>query len=75
MVVQSIQTDGKSFYFGVYQLNSLDLTDSNKQLNVWYQTQPIDLYGECGYKDGRPILLEYNNQALKHLIAFYNNDS
>ncbi|XP_063704454.1 large ribosomal subunit protein mL37 [Culicoides brevitarsis] len=71
IVVQTVQSDGKRFQFGIFQLNSLDLT-SQKQ-NYWYSSQIMNLYEECGVKKGKPTLEGYNRDVLKHMTVLYNN--
>ncbi|XP_050294808.1 39S ribosomal protein L37, mitochondrial [Anthonomus grandis grandis] len=72
VTLQAVQTDGRIFYFGVLQLNTLDL-ESPEIKNVWYQTAGIDLFQKCCYELGKPVLEGYNKEAIKHLFAFYNN--
>ncbi|XP_076258499.1 mitochondrial ribosomal protein L37 [Rhynchophorus ferrugineus] len=72
VTIQSIQTDGKMFYFGVLQLNTLDL-NSKDQKNIWYHVPGMPLYESCGYNVGKPVLLGYNKDVIRHLLGFYNN--
>lgn len=72
IVVQTVQSDGKKFQFGIFQLNTLDLTGSSKQ-NYWYCSDIMKLYEECAYKVGRPTLEGYNRDVLKHMTVLYNN--
>lgn len=72
IVVQTVQSDGKKFQFGLFQLNTLDLTGSSKQ-NYWYCSDAMNLYEECAYKLGRPVLEGYNRDVFKHMTVLYNN--
>ncbi|XP_055902588.1 39S ribosomal protein L37, mitochondrial [Eupeodes corollae] len=73
IVVQSIQTDGKTFHFGVFQLNTLQLNGSDGTKNYWFHLPNVDLFSECTYKVGRPILEGYNKDCFRYLKAFYSN--
>lgn len=73
IVVQSVETDGKSFYFGIFELRTLDLT-SNDDVNIWYSIPKIDLFENCSYQKGRPSLEGYNSEVLKVLKSFYSNN-
>lgn len=72
ITVQTVQCDGKKVQFGIFQLNTLDLTGNSKQ-NYWYCSDIMNLYEECTYKLGRPILEGYNRDILKHMQVLYNN--
>lgn len=75
IVVQCIQTNGKFFYFGIYQLNSLNLNGTTGIKNYWYHHKNnIDLYKECSYISGKPRLHGYNSDVLKYLYTFYKNN-
>lgn len=71
VAVQCVHTDGKFFHFGVLQLNTLDLNSKDVK-NVWHQTEKLNLFNECKYYQGKPILEGYNSQVIQHLITFYN---
>lgn len=71
VTIQLVQTDGRVFQFGIFQLNTLDLENSVK--NVWYKTENLPLFSKCCYEAGRPVLEGYNSDVIKHLFAFYNN--
>ncbi|KAM7364116.1 mitochondrial ribosomal protein L37 [Cochliomyia hominivorax] len=73
IVVQSIQTDGRTFHFGIFQLNTLALGDDNGLKNYWFHESNMDLFSECGYKTGRPYLEGYNKDVFRCINAFYNN--
>lgn len=70
--MQLVQTDGRLFQFGVFQLNTLDL-ENDVVKNVWFKTENIPLFSRCCYDAGKPILQGYNSDVIKHLFAFYNN--
>ncbi|XP_018563370.1 39S ribosomal protein L37, mitochondrial [Anoplophora glabripennis] len=72
VTVQSVQTDGQFYHFGVFQLNTLDLEKGDVK-NVWYQTPLLYLYDKCCYVLGKPTLEGYNKEVVKHLYAFYNS--
>lgn len=74
-MVQCIQTDGRVFHFGVFQLNTLDLgNDLNDQRqNYWFHKAEVSLFDDCGYKNGRPFLENYNENLFPILNAFYLN--
>jgi len=73
IVVQAIQTDGKRYQFGIFQLNTLNLDNNSPVKNVWYGGNIINLYEECAYKTGKPHLEGYNKDVLRHMLAFYTN--
>lgn len=72
VTLQAVQTDGKQFYFGVLQLNTLDVTSSEVR-NIWYQTSPLSLFDKCAYDLGKPVLEGYNRSVVNHLVTFYQN--
>ncbi|KAI4467271.1 mitochondrial ribosomal protein l37 [Holotrichia oblita] len=73
VTLQCVHTDGRLFHFGILQLNTLDLTNVTGMKNIWYQTERLPLFENCSYVQGRPILEGYNNEVIRHLLAFYNN--
>uniref|UniRef100_A0A1A9ZK52 Large ribosomal subunit protein mL37 n=1 Tax=Glossina pallidipes TaxID=7398 RepID=A0A1A9ZK52_GLOPL len=73
IVVQSIQTDGRVFHFGVFQLNTLSLEEKNVEKNYWFHESNMDLFTECGYKMGRPYLEGFNKDVFHVINAFYHN--
>lgn len=72
VTVQLVQTDGRLFQFGIFQLNTLNLEKEGVK-NVWFKTANIPLFEKCCYEAGRPVLEGYNSDVIKHLFAFYNN--
>ncbi|KAH8306456.1 hypothetical protein KR018_011842 [Drosophila ironensis] len=73
IVVQSIQTDGRTFHFGVLQLNTLDIGATSAAKNYWFHRQSYDLFSECSYLAGKTTLSNYNAEVFRILTAFYNN--
>lgn len=73
VVVQVVQSDTKRYQFGIFQLNSLNLAEGYTVTNLWYAGNILNLYEECGYKMGRPVLEGYNKEVLRYMMAFYNN--
>ncbi|KAJ6645811.1 39S ribosomal protein L37, mitochondrial [Pseudolycoriella hygida] len=74
IVVQSIQLNGLSFQFGVFQLNTLNLGDDNGIKNVWFNGPTLPLCSECAYKLGRPVLAGYNPDVFRYIYGFYRNE-
>ncbi|KAJ8972293.1 hypothetical protein NQ317_018627 [Molorchus minor] len=72
VTLQSVQTDGQFYHFGIFQLNTLDLEEGSTK-NIWYQTPLLYLFESCGYNLGKPVLDGYNDIVVKNLYAFYNN--
>lgn len=73
IVIQTIQCDGQRFQFSLFQLNTLDLDNYEGKKNYWYTTEYMNLYEQCAYVQGKPILEGYNRDILKHMFLFYNN--
>lgn len=73
IVVQCVQTDGREFHFGVFQLNTLNLNSSNTTKNYWFHRDSIELFNDCSYKCGRPHLDGYNAEPFRILNAFYHS--
>ena len=73
VVVQCIQSDGQSFHFSVYQLNSLTIDDTEGNRNFWWSSPSMKLYEKAEYENGRPHLEGYNNEVFKVFHAFYKN--
>ncbi|XP_032578899.1 39S ribosomal protein L37, mitochondrial [Drosophila sechellia] len=73
IVVQSVQTDGRTFHFGVLQLNTLDLGANSTTKNYWFHRQNYNLFAECSYEGGRTSLDNYNGEVFRIFNAFYNN--
>ncbi|XP_055697488.1 39S ribosomal protein L37, mitochondrial isoform X2 [Phlebotomus papatasi] len=71
IVVQAIQSNGQSYHFSVFQLNSLDLSEQEEQKNVWYEMEMEDLYTHCLYIDGKPHLENYNPAIISKFFTFY----
>lgn len=73
IVVQVVQSDTKRYQFGIFQLNSLNLKEGHTVKNLWYAGNIVNLYEECCYKMGKPVLEGYNKEVLRYMMAFYNN--
>lgn len=73
VTVQCVQVHVNKFYFGVYQLNTLNLEGEDGIKNYWYNIPALELYSNCEYQQSRPILENYNQDVLRHAIAFYKN--
>jgi large subunit ribosomal protein L37 len=73
VTVQCIQSDGKAFYFSVYQLNTLDI-NGDKGIKNYYWTLPkMNLYDIADYVKGKPTLEGYNPEVFKRILSFYKN--
>lgn len=73
ITVQCVQVHVNRFYFGVYQLNTLNLQGDSSAKNYWFKVPPMLLYTNCEYEESRPVLRNYNNDVLRHTLAFYQN--
>ncbi|XP_014098804.2 large ribosomal subunit protein mL37 [Bactrocera oleae] len=73
IVVQSIQTDGRTFHFGVFQLNDLSISAIEGPKNYWFHSSNLNLFEKCEYVSGRPKLKGFNKDVLRYLYAFYIN--
>ncbi|XP_019541947.3 large ribosomal subunit protein mL37 [Aedes albopictus] len=76
--VQVVQTDSHWFHFGIFQLNTLNLKGeeggpSSQSRNLWFRKPRMDLYSECGYRVGKPALVDYNREVLRHMAVFYGS--
>ncbi|XP_003736663.2 39S ribosomal protein L37, mitochondrial [Drosophila pseudoobscura] len=71
IVVQSVQTDGRTFHFGVFQLNTLDISSKNSLKNYWFHRESYELFSKCGYEAGRAYLDNYNSDIFRILNALY----
>lgn len=74
IIVQSIQLNGQSMQFGVFQLNTLNLNGVDGTKNVWFNGPTLQLYSECLYKLGRPILAGYNPDVFRYIYGFYKTN-
>lgn len=73
ITLQCVQVHLNRFYFGVYQLNTLNLDGTDGTKNYWFNIPPMQLYEKCEYIESRPMLVNYNNDVLRHTLAFYQN--
>ena len=74
ITVQCVQTDGKAFYFSVYQLNTLNVDGQDSIKNYYWTLPKMNLYETGGYVEGRPTLDGYNPDVFKRILAFYKNN-
>ncbi|KAG5670349.1 hypothetical protein PVAND_000623 [Polypedilum vanderplanki] len=73
IAIQVVQLDGRKIQFGIFQLNTLDLDSKDGVKNFWFRKPDMFLYDECIYKDGRPLLSNYNFDIFKMMCVFYSN--
>ncbi|XP_077299713.1 mitochondrial ribosomal protein L37 [Arctopsyche grandis] len=73
LTVQCIQSDGKTFHFGVLQLNTMSTDGQQGVKNLWYTSPVMQLFENCEYISARPSLEGYNENVYKYLNAFYHN--
>ncbi|XP_075147365.1 mitochondrial ribosomal protein L37 [Haematobia irritans] len=73
IVVQSIQTDGHIFHFGIFQLNTLELDGKSNLSNYWFEEENMHLYSHCEFRNGQPTLEGYNRNVFRHFYAFYRS--
>ncbi|NP_001136159.1 mitochondrial ribosomal protein L37 [Nasonia vitripennis] len=74
ITVQCIQSDGKQFYFSVYQLNTLDIDGENGMKNYCWTLPKLNLYNVGGYENGKPVVEGYNPEVFRRILAFYKNN-
>ncbi|XP_046402014.1 39S ribosomal protein L37, mitochondrial isoform X2 [Ischnura elegans] len=73
ITLQSIHTDGKRFHFAVFQLNTMNLNGGSGIRNIFWHTPVSSIFEECGYKEGRPELVGYNDDVSRNTLAFFMN--
>ncbi|CAL4208811.1 unnamed protein product, partial [Meganyctiphanes norvegica] len=69
VVLQCVHNIKEKYHFSVFQLNTLDLTSSIK--NVFWTQPYLHLFNDCIFKGGMPKLEGYNPQVFKMLKAFH----
>lgn len=73
LTTQTIITDGQSWSFFVYQLNTLlvhsEHIDTNPKRNICWVTKPMKLFD----KIENEVIYGLNEEVLKYLIKFYVN--
>ena len=74
ITVQMIESDGKSFYFSVYQLNTLEIDTETGIKNYWWTAPKINLFETAGYFNGAPYYSDINPEVFKNILAFYKNN-
>ena len=72
MVIPIVHTDGRMFHFSIYQLNTLNLDKETNLKNIFWSIPRIPLYDECQYKQGKPVLENYNSDVIEKLLTFLN---
>ncbi|XP_012276239.1 39S ribosomal protein L37, mitochondrial [Orussus abietinus] len=73
ITIQCIQSDGKSFYFSVFQLNTLNLNGVTGTKNFWWCSPKLDLFEKAMYEAGIPTLTGYNPEVFKTMLAFFKH--
>lgn len=73
IVLQVVQLDVKRVQFGIFQLNTLNLIPTNEKKNFWFSKPIMQLYDECIYSKGRPMLSNYNFDVLKTFCVLYGS--
>lgn len=73
IVVQVVQIESNRIQFGIFQLNTLDLSSNDGLKNFWFSKTAMSLYDECCYSSGRPALKGYNFDVFRLLNVFYSN--
>ncbi|XP_025410501.1 39S ribosomal protein L37, mitochondrial [Sipha flava] len=73
ITLQCVHTNSQWFHFSVFQLNSLAGPEENGKKNIYWQAPLFNLFEECVYEDGVPILKDYNQEVFKNLLSFYMN--
>lgn len=71
--VQLVQTDAKMFHFCTFQLNTLDLSSTQKVRNIFWSHPVMEISSDWGYHLGKPGLTGYNPHVFEMLYAFYRN--
>lgn len=73
LLTQTVITNGQSWSFYAYQLNTTlvhsEYADENPRRNLCWTTGPLKLFEKI--EDGK--LLGFNDDVLKELIKFYGN--
>lgn len=70
ITVHFINTNGKDFYFSVFQLNTLDLEGDIKNI-FWHESETAPLFETCEYVYAVPTLEGYNHDIFKKMLAMY----
>ncbi|XP_057341344.1 39S ribosomal protein L37, mitochondrial [Microplitis mediator] len=73
ITVQCVQSNGQSFHFSVFQLNTLNISGTEGIKNLWWSMPEIDLFNKAGYEEGKPLVEGYNPEVFKRISAFYNS--
>ncbi len=75
ITTQVIHFTGKEFQFGVFQLNTLDLdnTEGASVKNILWLTDRMKLFENCKYVQGKGVFEGYNPLVFKYLMGLYAN--
>ncbi|CAB0030064.1 unnamed protein product [Trichogramma brassicae] len=73
VTVQSVYSNGKDYYFSVYQLNTLNLDGLEGLKNYYWMSSKMSLYETGAFVDGVPTLEGYNPEVFKKILTFYKN--
>ena len=71
ITINFITTNGQGFLVTVFQLNTLDLNSSLK--NIVWQKQLGNIFGTCDFIEGVPIFEDYNHDVIRNLLAVYKS--
>jgi large subunit ribosomal protein L37 len=73
ITLQCVHTNSQWFHFSIFQLNSLAGPEENGMKNIYWQTPLLNLYKNCVFDEGVPVLEDYNPEVFKHFLSFYMN--
>ena len=71
ITINFITTNGQGFLVTVFQLNTLDLNSSLK--NIVWQKQLGNIFGTCDFIEGVPVFEDYNHDVITNLLAVYKS--
>ncbi|KAI9551587.1 hypothetical protein GHT06_021920 [Daphnia sinensis] len=75
LTINCVQTDSRNFYFGCFQLHSLDLDSSEAAHNLFWVEGPQPMFAKCDYVNNQPVLEGYNPEVLETLMALYKSQT
>jgi len=70
ITVHFVNTDGKRFFFSVFQLNTMDANSDIKNV-FWHDPTVHSLYDQCNYVTGRPVIEGCNPEVANKLLSIY----
>ena len=75
ITTQVVHFTGKSFQFGIFQLNTLDLdnTEPDSVKNILWLTERMNLFETCKYVEGKNVFEGYNPEVFKLFMGLYAN--